>query len=160
MARVALAVLVFDTTRPALATAAAYAITMLPWLIGGPVLAGIGDRYPRRTVLITGHAASAVLVGLIGVARLPLLALCALLFGSALSAVPDRSRGRRARGSHVAIKPPSTKRSCALIPVLRSRNSVASAISAIVTSRPIGVRSECGGSGTSRHFGLSPINPE
>jgi MFS family permease len=48
LARVALTVLVFDRTRSAAAAAAAYAVTMVPWLIGGPLLAGLGDRYPRR----------------------------------------------------------------------------------------------------------------
>jgi hypothetical protein len=31
---------------------------------------------------------------------------------------------------------------------------------AMVTRRPIGVSAECGGSGKSRHFGLSPITLE
>ena len=37
LARVALAVLVFDRTGSALATAGAYAVTFLPWLVGGPL---------------------------------------------------------------------------------------------------------------------------
>lgn len=46
LARVALAVLVFDATGSPAVTALAYAVTFLPWLVGGPLLAGLGDRYP------------------------------------------------------------------------------------------------------------------
>ncbi|HZB47907.1 MAG TPA: MFS transporter, partial [Mycobacteriales bacterium] len=80
LARVALAVLVFDATGSAAATALAYAVTFLPWLVGGPLLAGLGDRYPRRTVLV---ACDALAAGLLAVMALPAvgpLALGALLF--------------------------------------------------------------------------------
>lgn len=52
LARVALSVLVFDKTGSAPATAATYAATLLPALIGGLVLGGVGDRVPRRAVMV------------------------------------------------------------------------------------------------------------
>jgi len=80
LARVALAVLVFDSTGSAVATALVYAVTFLPWLVGGPLLAGLGDRYPRRTVLIVCDALAAVLLAVMALPGLSLLALAALLF--------------------------------------------------------------------------------
>jgi MFS family permease len=45
LARVALTVLVFDRTESALLTGLVYAVTYLPWLLGGPLLSGLADRY-------------------------------------------------------------------------------------------------------------------
>lgn len=80
LARVAVAVLVFDRTDSALLTAAVYAITYLPWLIGGPLLGGLADRYPRRTVMVVCNLCSAALVALMAVPSVPLPVLCVLLF--------------------------------------------------------------------------------
>lgn len=52
LARVALSVLVFDRTDSPTATALTYAATFLPAILGGSVLAGIGDRLPRRSVMV------------------------------------------------------------------------------------------------------------
>jgi MFS family permease len=52
LARVALSVLVFDETGSALATAATYAATLLPAIFGGVLLSRIGDRLPRRAVMV------------------------------------------------------------------------------------------------------------
>ena len=46
LARVAIASLVYRETGFALVTALIYAVTFLPWLIGGPVLGGLADRCP------------------------------------------------------------------------------------------------------------------
>ena len=48
LARVAIASLVYRQTRSAFITALIYAVTYLPWLIGGPLLGGLADRFPRR----------------------------------------------------------------------------------------------------------------
>ena len=80
LARVALSVLVFDRTDSALLTGLVYAVTMLPWLIGGPVLSGLADRYPRRTVMLACALSSAALVAALALPGLPLVALVGLLF--------------------------------------------------------------------------------
>lgn len=80
LARVALAVLVFDATGSAAATATAYAVTFLPWLVGGPLLAGLGDRYPRRTVLVACDVLAAGLLVVMALPGLSLVVLGALLF--------------------------------------------------------------------------------
>jgi predicted MFS family arabinose efflux permease len=61
-ARVALSVLIFERTRSPALTALTYALTFLPDLVGGPLLAGIADRCPRRTVMITADGLRAALV--------------------------------------------------------------------------------------------------
>lgn len=91
LARVALAVLVYTETSSALLTALVFALTMLPWLIGGPLLSGLADRYPRRTVMITCTVASGGLVAVMAVPWLPLPVLCVILFAVVLLEPPFRS---------------------------------------------------------------------
>jgi MFS family permease len=91
LARVALAVLVFDATGSAAATALAYAVTFLPWLVGGPLLAGLGDRYPRRTVLVACDALAAGLLAVMALPGVGLVALGALLFLVVMLAAPFTS---------------------------------------------------------------------
>ena len=52
LARVAMTVLVYDRTHSALLTAATYAVTFVPWIIGGLALSGLADRLPRREVMV------------------------------------------------------------------------------------------------------------
>jgi hypothetical protein len=79
LARVGLALLVYDRTSSAALTALVYALTYLPPLIAAPVLTGLADRYPRRTVLVAVDLVRALLVGLMALPGLPLPAVTALL---------------------------------------------------------------------------------
>ena len=79
LARVALSVLVFERTASALLTALTYALTFLPALIGGALLAGIADRMPRRRVMIGGDLARAVLLAAMAIPGSPLWLVCTLL---------------------------------------------------------------------------------
>jgi MFS family permease len=79
LARVALAVLVFDRTDSAAWAAVTYALTFLPALLGGVLLAGLADRFRRREVMIGADVLRAVLVAAMGVPGIPLWALCVLL---------------------------------------------------------------------------------
>lgn len=80
LARVAIASLVYTRTGSPFLTALVYAVTYLPWLIGGPLLGGLADRYPRRAVMVTCQLISAVLVTLMAVPGMPLTILAGLLF--------------------------------------------------------------------------------
>jgi MFS family permease len=80
LARVAIASLVYTETRSSFVTALVYAITYLPWLIGGPLLSGLADRYPRRAVMVTCQLLSAGLVAAMAVPGMPLTVLASLLF--------------------------------------------------------------------------------
>jgi MFS family permease len=88
LARVAIASLVYARTGSAFVTALIYAVTYLPWLIGGPLLGGLADRFPRRTVMVACQLASTVLVALMAVPGMPLVALAALLFVVILAESP------------------------------------------------------------------------
>lgn len=91
LARVALSVLVFERTKSAGLTALTYALTYVPDLVFGPLLAGIADRYPRRRVMIITDLARAVLVAAMAIEALPLVVVILLLvalqaFGSPFNA--------------------------------------------------------------------------
>ena len=91
LALVALTVLVYDHTRSPLATAAAYTVGFLPWLIGGPTLAALADRISRRTVMIGCDLGSALLVTVMALPVIPLWAMIALLFVVTLLGSPYRA---------------------------------------------------------------------
>lgn len=79
VARVSLAVLVYQRTSSALLAGLAFALTFLPSLLGGVLLGGLADRYPRREVIVVLDLLRAALVGLMAVPGMPLPGLCALL---------------------------------------------------------------------------------
>ncbi|WP_232828140.1 MFS transporter [Kribbella monticola] len=91
LARVALAILVFDRTGSAGLSALTYALTFLPDIAGGPLLSGLADRYPRRRVMVSCDAARAVLVALMAIPGAPLWILCVLLVVVQLLAAPFQS---------------------------------------------------------------------
>ena len=62
LARIAMTVLVYVRTRSPLLTALTYAVTLLPWLVGGLGLSGLADRLPRRRVMIACDLARMALV--------------------------------------------------------------------------------------------------
>lgn len=88
VARVALSVLVFDTTRSGFATAAVYALTFLPALLGSVLLGHLSDRLPRRALLVAGDLVRAVLLAAMTIPHLPIGALAALLVLSVLVGTP------------------------------------------------------------------------
>jgi MFS family permease len=79
LARVALALLVFDRTSSAVLTTLVYALTYLPPLLSAPWLAGLADRYPRRTVMVATDLVRAGLVAVMAVPAVPLPAVAVLL---------------------------------------------------------------------------------
>jgi MFS family permease len=93
-ARVALSVLVFERTQSPAWTALTYGLTFLPDLVGGPLLSGLADRYPRRLLMVGADLARAGLVALMAVPGVPLEALCALLVAVQLLGSPaNAARG-------------------------------------------------------------------
>ena len=79
-AQVAIAILVYDRTRSPLLTAVAYALTYLPPILGGPLLSGLADVFPRRRVMIVLDLLRAALVAGMVVPAVPFGGLCALVF--------------------------------------------------------------------------------
>lgn len=88
LAQVALAVLVYNRTHSPLATAGVYALTYLPSIVGGPLLAGLADRFARRGVMLTCDLIRAALVAAMAVPGMPFWALCSLVFLVVLLSAP------------------------------------------------------------------------
>lgn len=88
LSRVALSVLVFQRTESPLATASVYALTYLPPIIGGPLLAGLADRYARRRIMIFCDLLRAALVALMAIPGTSFTVLCALVFCVVLLSAP------------------------------------------------------------------------
>jgi MFS family permease len=91
LARVALTVLVYQRTDSPLLAAITFAISYLPWLLGGPVLSSIADRLPRHRVLIATDAVRAILVAAMAIPGTPLPVLLVLLFLVSLGGPPFES---------------------------------------------------------------------
>ncbi|MEO6142807.1 MAG: MFS transporter [Dermatophilaceae bacterium] len=83
LARVTVAVFVFERTESAFAAAATFAVSLLPSIFGRSLLSPIADRIPYKYVLIAAHLLRAVLVGALIVAvstQVSLWVLFGLLF--------------------------------------------------------------------------------
>lgn len=91
LAKVAVSVLVYARTGSALLSAIAFGISYLPWIVGGPLLSSLADRFPRRTVLVVCDVARAVLIGCLVIPGMPLAGLLALLFVAELFSPPFES---------------------------------------------------------------------
>ncbi len=87
-AQVAIAFLVYARTGSAFLTAAAYALTFLPPVIGGAALSGLSDLIPRRQMMIALDLTRAGLVALMALPGLPFAVLCALFFATVLLGTP------------------------------------------------------------------------
>ncbi|GLX02993.1 MFS transporter [Microtetraspora sp. NBRC 16547] len=88
LAQVALAILVYNRTQSALATAGVYALTYLPPIVGGPLLSGLADRYPRRRIMLACDVLRAGLVAVMAIPGMPFGALCGLVFCVVLLSAP------------------------------------------------------------------------
>ncbi len=88
LARVGLAVLVYDRTGSAGWAAGTYALTFLPALLGGVLLAGPADRFRRREVMVACDVLRALPVAAMAIPGIPLPVLCALLVVVVLLGAP------------------------------------------------------------------------
>lgn len=83
--------LVYERTRSPLLAAVTFAASVIPVFIGGIFLAGLADRFPRRTVMISCDLARLALVAVMTVRGLPVAALVGLLFAVTLLGPPFSS---------------------------------------------------------------------
>jgi len=88
LARIAVALLVFDRSGSALAAAAVYACSFLTWLLGGPLLSTLADRQRRRRLMVTCDVARMLLIALLAVPGVPLWAVFVVLVAVGLFAPP------------------------------------------------------------------------
>jgi MFS family permease len=88
VALVALTLLVYDRTGSALLSAVAYAAGYVPWVIGGLLFCGLGDRLPRREVMVACDVIRALLVAVMLIPKIPVAALVGLLYLTAMAQAP------------------------------------------------------------------------
>jgi Major Facilitator Superfamily len=62
LAKVAVAIAVYQRTQSAAASALTYALTLVPNIVAGPLLAPLADRYPRRELMVVCAATQGALV--------------------------------------------------------------------------------------------------
>ncbi|WP_326552193.1 MFS transporter [Micromonospora sp. NBC_01813] len=91
IAKAAVTVLVYSETESVALSAAAFAISFLPWLVGGPLLSTVAERYPYHRVMITTDLIRMVLIGLVALPGLPVWAMLALLFCATLASPPNQA---------------------------------------------------------------------
>lgn len=91
LAKVAVAVLVFNRTGSAALAAVTYALTLLPDLIAGPLLSPLADRYPRRAVMIVCSSAQAVLAGIMAIPGVPLEIVAVAVIGITAGQAPFKA---------------------------------------------------------------------
>jgi MFS family permease len=79
LARVALAVLVYQRTNSAALTGLTYALTLAPSFLGGIFLSGLADRYSRREVMVVTDLLRAALIALVAIPGVPFAVVCVLV---------------------------------------------------------------------------------
>jgi MFS family permease len=91
LARVALAVLVYQRTGSAALTGLTYALTLAPAFLGGVFLSGLADRFPRREIMVVADVLRALLIGLVAVPGVPFPVLCVLVAGVSFFQAPFKA---------------------------------------------------------------------
>ncbi len=88
LARIAVALLVFERSGSAFAASATYACSYLTWLLGGPVLSVLSDRCSRRRLMIVMDLLRMVLIALLVLPGIPLWLIFAVLAAVGLLSPP------------------------------------------------------------------------
>jgi MFS family permease len=85
---VALTLLIYNRTGSPLLAALTYAAGSLPWVIGSLVFSGLGDRLPRREVMVACDVVRALMVAVMLIPRMPVAALVVLLYVTTMAQAP------------------------------------------------------------------------
>lgn len=88
VARIAVALLVLERSGSPFAASATYACSYLTWLVGGPLLSALPDRYPRRRIMVLCDLARMALVAALAVPGLSLWVVFAVLIVVGLLSPP------------------------------------------------------------------------
>ncbi|HEX6970126.1 MAG TPA: MFS transporter [Micromonosporaceae bacterium] len=89
--KAAVTVLVYQQTSSVALSAAAFAVSYLPWLVGGPLLATLAERRPYRSVMVTCDVVRMCLVLLLAYPGLPVGVMLVLLFTLTLANPPSQA---------------------------------------------------------------------
>jgi len=88
LAKAAVTALVFHETGSVALSAAAFALSYLPWIAGGPLLATIAERHPYRRVMVICDLIRMSLIALVAIPGIPVWLILFLLFATALANPP------------------------------------------------------------------------
>ncbi|MFG1950991.1 MFS transporter [Micromonospora sp. NPDC048830] len=91
IAKAAVTVLVYRETQSVGYSAAAFAVSFLPWLIGGPLLATLAERYRYRSVMVACDLIRMALMVLIAIPGAPAWLILCLLFATTLANPPSQA---------------------------------------------------------------------
>ncbi|TNH27270.1 MFS transporter [Micromonospora orduensis] len=91
VAKAAVTLLVYQQTESVALSAAAFAVSFLPWLLGGPLLAALAERYPYRRVMVACDVIRMALMLLIAIPNLPVQAVLMLIFAATLANPPSQA---------------------------------------------------------------------
>jgi MFS family permease len=91
LARAAITVLVYQQSQSVVLAAAAFAVSFLPWIIGGTLLSALAERYPYRRVLIIADLYRMGAIALLLIPQLPIPAMLLLVFLASLGTPPTQS---------------------------------------------------------------------
>ncbi|GIE87856.1 MFS transporter [Actinoplanes regularis] len=91
LTRAAVTVLVYQQTRSVLLSAISFAIGYLPWILFGPVLSTLGDRYPYRRVMVFCDLSRMTLTGMLLIPGLPTALTLLIVLLSSLGAPPAQA---------------------------------------------------------------------
>lgn len=91
MTRIAIAVAVYEKSKSPLLSAATFASSFLPYLVAGPLLATLGDRFPRRQVMVVCDLLRALLLVALAIPGVPVPLLFGLLLVAVVLAAPFES---------------------------------------------------------------------
>lgn len=91
VAKAAVTLLVYRATESVALSATAFAVSFLPWLIGGPLLAAIAERHRYRQVMVICDLIRMAFMLLIAIPGMPVAAVLALIFLTTLANPPSQS---------------------------------------------------------------------
>ncbi|WP_092383429.1 MFS transporter [Micromonospora phaseoli] len=91
VAKAAVTLLVYRETQSVALSAAAFAVSYLPWLVGGPLLATIAERHRYRQVMVVCDLVRMALMLLVAIPGMPVPVILALLFATTLANPPSQA---------------------------------------------------------------------
>ncbi|WP_344750739.1 MFS transporter, partial [Micromonospora olivasterospora] len=91
IAKAAVTVLVYRETQSVGYSAAAFAVSFLPWLIGGPLLATLAERHRYRSVMVACDLIRMALMVLVAIPGNPPWLILCLLFATTLANPPSQA---------------------------------------------------------------------
>ncbi|WP_405105251.1 MFS transporter [Micromonospora sp. NBC_01405] len=91
IAKAAVTVLVYRETESVAYSAAAFAVSFLPWLIGGPLLATLAERHRYRSVMVACDLIRMALMVLVAIPWNPPWLILCLLFATTLANPPSQA---------------------------------------------------------------------